>query len=105
MVVNYLEKEILDLLKQMNKKLDAHTEKLDAHTQKLDEHTLRLDEHTQILRALEHLAQVNKSEHDRMFNDIAHIKGETELMRKDLATVEIVTARNMENIAHLKLIK
>lgn len=112
MVVNYLEKEILDLLKQMNnkldvhtQKLDAHTQKLDAHTQKLDEHTLMLDEHTQILRALEHLAQVNKSEHDRMFNDIAHIKGETEAMRKDLATVEIVTARNMENIAHLKLIK
>lgn len=98
MVVNYLEKEILDLLKQMNKKLDTHTLKLNTHTQ-------MLDEHTQILRALEHLAQVNKSEHDRMFNDIAHLKGETEAMRKDLATVEIVTARNMENIAHLKLIK
>lgn len=40
-----------------------------------------------------------------MFNDIVHIKGETEAMRKDLATVEIVTARNMENIAHLNLIK
>ncbi len=37
-----------------------------------------LDEHTQILRALEYLAQVNKSEHDRMFNDIAHLKGEAE---------------------------
>ena len=91
MVVDYLEKEVLDLLQQMNKKLDTHTQ--------------MLDEHTQILRALEHLAKVNKSEHDRMFNDIAHIKGETEAMRKDLATVEIVTARNMENIAHLKLIK
>ena len=91
MVVNYLEKEILSLLKQINEKLDVNTQKL--------------DEHTQILRALEHLAQVNKSEHDRMFNDIVHIKGETEAMRKDLATVEIVTARNMENIAHLKLIK
>lgn len=105
MVVNYLEKEILDLLKQMNKKLDAHTLKLDTHTQMLDTHTQMLGEHTQILRALEHLAQVNRSEHDRMFNDIAHLKGETEAMRKDLATVEIVTARNMENIAHLKLIK
>lgn len=105
MVVNYLEKEILDLLKQMNKKLDTHTLKLDTHTQMLDTHTQILDEHTQILRALEHLAQVNKSEHDRMFNDIAHLKGETEAMRKDLATVEIVTARNMENIAHLKSIK
>ncbi|MBZ9623842.1 hypothetical protein G9F71_013390 [Clostridium sp. FP2] len=100
-----MEKEILDLLKQMNKKLDAHTLKLDTHTQMLDTHTQMLGEHTQILRALEHLAQVNRSEHDRMFNDIAHLKGETEAMRKDLATVEIVTARNMENIAHLKLIK
>ncbi|WP_185651491.1 hypothetical protein [Clostridium sp. DJ247] len=100
-----MEKEILDLLKQMNKKLDEHTKKLDEHTQKLNEHTQKFDEHTQILRALEHLAQVNKSEHDRMFNDIAYIKGETESIRKDLAAVEIVTARNMENIAHLKLIK
>ena len=87
----------------MNNKLDAHTQKLDAHTQKLDEHTMILDEHTQILRALEHLAQVNKSEHDRMFNDIAHIKGETELMRKDLATVEIVSYRPCTAISKIQL--
>ncbi|WP_032122620.1 hypothetical protein [Clostridium amazonitimonense] len=86
-----MEKEILELLKQVNNKLD--------------EHTMKLNEHTEILKALEHLAQVNRAEHDKMFNEIAHIKGETESIRKDLAAVEIVTARNMENLAHLKLIK
>ncbi|MBU5592526.1 hypothetical protein KQI89_12245 [Clostridium sp. MSJ-4] len=93
-----MEKEILELLKQVNNKLDEHTVKL-------DEHTMKLNEHTEILRALEHLAQVNRAEHDKMFNEIAHIKGETESIRKDLAAVEIVTARNMESLAHLKLIK
>jgi len=33
------------------------------------------------------------------------LSGKVENMRKDLATVEVVTARNMQNIAQLKVIK
>lgn len=40
-----------------------------------------------------------------MMNDIAHLTGEVAEMRKGLSTVEIVTARNMENISQLKLVK
>ncbi|WP_278320155.1 hypothetical protein [Clostridium sporogenes] len=40
-----------------------------------------------------------------MSNDIMQLSGKVENMRKDLATVEVVTARNMENIAQLKVIK
>lgn len=63
------------------------------------------EENYQILKSLEHKAEVNKAEHDKFSNEIAHLAGEIQNMRKDLSTVEIVTARNMENIAQLKIIK
>lgn len=65
----------------------------------------KLDENTQILRALEHSAEVNKAEHDKMANDITHIKGDIEALRKDISTVEIVTANNYADIAKLKSVK
>ncbi|SHH69795.1 hypothetical protein SAMN02745135_01720 [Caloranaerobacter azorensis DSM 13643] len=85
--------------------LNEHTKKLDEHTRILDEHTKKLDEHTQILRALEHSAQVNKAEHDSIMNDIAHIKGEIENLRKDMTNVELITASNWADIAKLKSVK
>lgn len=63
------------------------------------------EEDSKILRALEHKFEINKSEHDKMSNDIAKLTGAVEAMRKDLNVVEVVTARNMENIAQLKVIK
>lgn len=48
-----MDKEILEILKRLETKID---------------------EHTQILRALEHSAEVNKAEHDKMSNDIAKSK-------------------------------
>lgn len=64
-----------------------------------------LDENTQILKALEHKADVNKSEHDKMSNDIAHIKGDIEGLRKDITNVEIITSSNWNDIAKLKSVK
>lgn len=63
------------------------------------------EEHGRILRILEDKATTNKAEHDKLFNEVAHLSEKVECMRKDLATVEVVTARNMENIAQLKIIK
>jgi septal ring factor EnvC (AmiA/AmiB activator) len=79
-----MDKEILEILKRLESKID---------------------ENTQILRALEHSSQVNKAEHDNMANDIAHIKGDVEALRKDISTVEIVTANNYADIARLKAVK
>ncbi|AZV55936.1 hypothetical protein [Clostridium sp. AWRP] len=62
-------------------------------------------EHGAILRILEDKANTNKAEHDKLSNDMIQLSGKVEDMRKDLATVEVVTARNMENIASLKIIK
>ena len=40
-----------------------------------------------------------------MDNDINHIKGDVEALRKDLANVEIITSSNWNEIAKLKLVK
>lgn len=79
-----MEKEILEILKRLETKLD---------------------ENTQILRALEHSAEVNKAEHDQMSNDIAHIKGNIGSIKKDLLQVELVTSNNWTEITKLKAIK
>jgi hypothetical protein len=65
----------------------------------------KLDENTEILRVLEHKAEVNKAEYDKMNNDIAHIKGTIESIKKDMSTIEIVTSSNYADIAKLKAVK
>lgn len=65
----------------------------------------KLDETYQIVKALEHSAEVNKSEHDKMGNDIAHIKGDVSAIKKDVTNVEVITASNWADIAKLKAVK
>ena len=72
----------------------------------------KVDENTQILKALEHKAEVNKAEHDKMSNDIAHMQGDIksmsntlETLATDLTHVEIVAAKNNLDIAKLKAVK
>lgn len=92
-----MDKEVLDILKR----LEQGQTRLEEGQKKLE---TKLDETYQIVKALEHSAQVNKAEHDKMDNDIAHIKGDVEAIRKDVSTVEIVTANNYADIAKLKAI-
>ena len=65
----------------------------------------KIDEHTLILRALEHSAEINKAEHDKISNDIAKIQGDVAGIRKDLSQVELVTANNWADIVKLKAIQ
>ncbi|WP_010239888.1 hypothetical protein [Clostridium arbusti] len=65
----------------------------------------QLDEHTQILRSLEHKADVSKVEQDKMSNDMAYIKGDIKALRKDITNVEIITSSNWNDIAKLKSVK
>lgn len=67
------------------------TEMLDFKKDIKQEIKEEMAESKQILRALEHSAEVNKSVHDVMQNDIAHIKGDLEGMKKKLLTLEAVT--------------
>ena len=66
---------------------------------------VKFKKNTQILKALEHLAQVNKAEHDMMTLDLAEISGEVKSIQKGLATVELVTANNWSDIVKLKSVK
>jgi predicted nucleic acid-binding Zn-ribbon protein len=84
MVVSNLDKEILELLKTISSKLD---------------------EHTQILRALEHSSEAQKSEIDRLNHGIARVEGEVKGIREDLTAVELMTSKNWNDIAKLKSVK
>ena len=79
--------------------------KVDDLSGQVDNLSSQVQENTQILKALEHLAQVNKAEHDKMSFDIAEISGEIKTIRKDLSTVELITANNWGDIAKLKSVK
>ncbi len=65
----------------------------------------KLDETYQIVRALEHSSEVNKAEHDKIINDIAHMQGDIEGIKKDMYRVEEATANNWADIAKLKSVK
>ncbi|MBU3144797.1 hypothetical protein [Clostridium sp. CF012] len=91
-----------ELIKSLSDLLD---EKLTPIKTDLKSIKSQQEESISILRALEHKSDINKAEHDKLFNDIANLSGSVENMRKDLSAVEVVTARNMENIAQLKLVK
>ena len=83
-----MEKEILELLKKMDTKID-----------KIE---MQVSENTQILKALEHSAEVNKAEHDKIIMDIANISGTVESIKEDICNVEVITASNWKDIAKLK---
>jgi len=96
-----MDKEILEILKRLDEgqqRLEKGQKEFDTHLKTVDENLKRLetkiDEHTLTLRALEHSAQVNKAEHDKISNDIAKIQGNVAGIKKDLSQVEMVTANN-----------
>lgn len=98
-----------EILKAFSDLLDEKLEpiKSDIGNMKSDISLIKTqqEEQSRILRILEDKAVTNKAEHDKLSNEMAHLSEKVENMRKDLATVEVVTARNMENIAKLKIVK
>lgn len=55
-----------------------------------------------ILKALEHSARINKAEHDKMDNDIAHIKGKSNNVDEKLEAIYDVIGRHEVDIKRLK---
>lgn len=118
-IVKLLRDVIKEELKPINSKLDSLEDKvssLDSKVSSLDSKvsslenkvenlSTQVEENTQILKALEHSAEVSRAEQDLMKNDIAHIKGTVESIKKDLSQVEMVTANNWADIARLKAVK
>ena len=111
-----MEEKILHALENLNKRFDnleARFDKFEAQVNKrFDSVEKRLDilesqtkENTDILKALMHSAEVNKAEHDKMMIDIAHVQGDVAAVKKDLSTLELVTANNYADLARLKAVK
>ncbi|MBU3159047.1 hypothetical protein KPL37_04650 [Clostridium frigoris] len=92
-----MDKEILDILKEMQS--DMKSMQGDIKSIKTTQ-----EEHTQILRALEHKTDVISAEQENLKHEVFEIKGEVKSMRKDLSSVEIITANNWSDIAKLKAI-
>jgi len=124
--VESLERKVENLerrVESLEKRMDA----LEARVERLE---LQVAENTQILKALEHLAQVNKAEHDNFTHQLARIEGllsseisknkeEHQLLfvkteensekitrlEKDMVVIESVCGKNMQDIAFLKGVK
>ena len=97
-----IDKSIDGLRNDLNQKIDKSIDNFD---QKFDTLSSQVQENTQILKALEHLAQVNKAEHDKMTHDIAEISGDVKSIKKDLSTVQLVTANNWSDIVKMKSVR
>lgn len=63
---------------------------------------IKLDETHQIVKALEHSAQVNKAEHDKMTNDIVHIEGSIKNIDENIGAVKDIIGRHEVDITVLK---
>lgn len=118
-----MDEKILELLQKMDSKLNGIENELkevktDMNTRfnsienRLDIVESQLNENTQILKALEHKANVSKAEHDKMSFDILHIQGdmtETKESIQEVAnklnTLETVTIDNWKDITKLKKVK
>ncbi|HEY8889988.1 MAG TPA: hypothetical protein VIM70_07010 [Clostridium sp.] len=93
-----MDKAILDILKEVQS--DMKSMQGDMKSIKTTQ-----GEHTQILRALEHKTDVISAEQENLKHEVAEIKGEIKSMRKDMSSVEIITANNWADIAKLKAVK
>ena len=118
--IENLDKKIENLDKKFEKELKLFRtgtkEDLKLHRDETKEE-LRLlgsqtKENTQILQVLMNSAEVNKAEHDQMIiklskveGAIEHVKTDVSVLRKDLSTMEIVTANNYADIVKLKAVK
>ena len=100
-----MENKILEILQSMQDQMSTMQNQMNTMQSDIKSIQSQIDEHTQILRALEDSSQVNKAEQDKISNNIAHIKGDIESIKKDITNVEVITASNWQDIAKLKSVK
>ncbi|ACM61435.1 P10 protein [Caldicellulosiruptor bescii] len=131
--VESLEKKVESLEKRvesLEKRVESLEKRMDALEARVERLEIQVSENTQILKALEHLAQVNKAEHDNFTHQLARIEGlltseinknnqehqviiskveenseKITRLEKDMVVIESVCGKNMQDIAFLKGIK
>lgn len=100
-----VEEKILIILQDIQSKMSSMDSKISSMDSEIKGIKTQLEEHGQILKALEHSAAVSNAKQDVIENDVAHIRGDVESIKSDLCFVEQATAKNWNDIAHLKAIK
>jgi regulator of replication initiation timing len=63
------------------------------------------EEDHMILKALEHNVNIIRAEQENLKHEVAELSGEIKAIRKDLGTVELITASNWTDIVKLKAVK
>ena len=100
-----MDKEILDILKAMQGDMNSMQGDMKSMQGDIKSIKTTQQEHTQILSALEHKTDVISAQQENLKHEVAEIKGEVKSIRKDMSSVEIITANNWADIAKLKAIK
>lgn len=100
--IEALQTDMNDRFSSLTERVDYQGKQINALTEKVDYQGTQIKENTQILKALEHLAQVNKAEHDKMAFSLTELSGEIKGIKKGLANVEMITASNWSDITILK---
>jgi len=119
-----MENKILKAIEALDKKFDTKIDALDKKfDKKIDDLDKKFDkrfntiesqtkENTQILQALMHSTEVKNAEHEqimtrmeKMQGDITRIKTDVSILKKDLSTMEVVTANNYADLAKLKAVQ
>lgn len=101
-----MEKELLLAIREMLKEeLKPLKDEIKDVKTEISSMKSKVDETYEIVKTLEHLVQGNKAEHDQMKNDIAHIRGNIETIKRNMYRIEEATANNWADIARLKQAK
>ena len=93
---------MINSLKDINSDIQQLKDGQNKLSSKLDTMEIKLDENTQIVRALEHKAEVNKAEHDSTNLNLAGIMGEIKELRNDFGMIEKVTINNWNQLIKIK---
>lgn len=104
-----MDKETRDFLENMsnsiNQRFDNLSDKYDSLSDRVDNLSVQIKENTGMLIALEENVKITRTEIEKIGNDVVHIKGDVEALRKDITNVEIITSSNWNYIAKLKAVK
>ena len=100
-----MEEKIFQAIEGLNKRFDTLDTRCDTLETRFDTLESQVKENTNILKALEHSAEVNKAEHEQMTANISEINGAIKRINKDIAAIELITANNWSDLVHLKAIK
>ena len=97
-----MDNETRKFLENMSNHLNMRFDNLDI---KFDNISIQVKENTGMLKGLEENAKITRAEIERVANDVDHMSGNIEALRKDISNVEIITSSNWSDIAKLKAVK